>query len=112
MIYIPMYIFSTPIMIKLLASLFTAVLAIVSLNLYSDRFHEDEYKADEYAASQYKKIDKFDEEPWEVLEKLTNNYREQKESSSNKLKKLLFKGVLHPPDEKRVENLKECMKEK
>ncbi len=109
MIYIPMYLLSSPFWTKLVASLFIIGFTVVTLNLYSKRFHKDEYKADEYAASKLDRLDKFDVEPHEVLEKLAGNYKEQKQDL-NRLKKLLFKGVLHPPDEKRVEHLKECMK--
>lgn len=105
LIYVPMYLFSIPIWIKLIVSLFTIIFTVLTLNLYSRRFHEDEYKADEYAASQFNKLDKFDAEPHEVLEKLAKNYKKQKKSS-NKLKKILFKGVFHPTIVKRVENLK------
>ncbi len=105
LLYFTKYLFGySSMMADVFVSIAAVLFTLFSLRVFSTKFHEDEYRADEYAASKFKSIDKFEKEPWEVLEKLIRNYRGQK--SSGGIKKVLLKNVLHPSDEKRVENLK------
>lgn len=105
LLYYTKYLFGySSMMADISFSIVVVLFAFLSMRVFSQKFHEDEYSADEYAASKFKSIDKFEKEPWEVLEKLIENYGGQKSSSG--IKKMLLKNVLHPSNEKRVENLK------